>query len=372
MSQPVLILVGGFLGAGKTTWLTRAGLALQERGLSAGLITNDQAGQLVDTKQLADGGFRVEEVTGGCFCCRFEDLVSAAERLAEPGMPDVVLGEPVGSCTDLAATVLRPVRKYFPDRFRVAPFTVMADATRLRDLRDGRARDLFPHSVLYIYGKQLEEADLILLNKADLLPPDEVGELKTWLASAYPLAAVRVVCAQRGEGVREWLDEVLATDRPSAARDIPVDYDLYAEGEGEMGWLNASMVVEGSLPDWRVWCESLLGEIGRQCEARHAGIGHVKLFLLSAGGSVVGNLTSGSTPPLVLAHGDPSAAPQARLILNARACLAPEELQALVEAAWTEQLGHGLTVVVEHLECFRPGRPKPQHRLDAASCPIRR
>lgn len=260
MSQPVLILVGGFLGAGKTTWLARAGLALQERGLSAGLITNDQAGQLVDTKQLADGGFRVEEVTGGCFCCRFEDLVSAAERLAEPGMPDVVLGEPVGSCTDLAATVLRPVRKYFP----------------------------------------------------------------------------------------------------------------YAEGEAEMGWLNASMVVEGSLPDWRVWCESLLGEIGRQCEARHAGIGHVKLFLLSAGGSVVGNLTSGSTPPLVLVHGDPSAAPQARLILNARACLAPEELKALVEAAWTTQLGHGLTVVVENLECFRPGRPKPQHRLDAASCPIRR
>jgi Ni2+-binding GTPase involved in maturation of urease and hydrogenase len=372
MAQPVLILVGGFLGAGKTTWLSRAGLGLQERGLSAGLITNDQAGQLVDTEQLMEGGFRVEEVTGGCFCCRFEDLVSATERLAQPGMPDVVLGEPVGSCTDLTATVLRPVQKYFPERFRVAPFTVMADAQRLCDLRDGRAKDVFPHSVLYIYGKQLEEADLILLNKTDLLPPAEVDRLKAWVASAYPHARVLTVCAQRGEGVREWLDEVLATGRPAGARAVMVDYDLYAEGEAEMGWLNASLSLEGAPADWRVWCEVLLREIQQRCVALKAEIGHVKLFLLPSGGSVVGNVTSSAAQPFVLAHGDLSASGRVRLVLNARVCLAPEKLRTLAEAAWTAQLSGGMTAVVESLEFFRPGRPQPTHRLDAASCPIPR
>lgn len=373
MTQPVLILVGGFLGAGKTTWLSRAALGLQERGLTAGLITNDQAGQLVDTAQLTDGGFRVEEVTGGCFCCRFEDLVSATERLAQPGMPDVVLGEPVGSCTDLTATVLRPVQKYFPERFRVAPFTVMADAQRLCDLRDGRARDVFPHSVLYIYGKQLEEADLILLNKTDLLADAEVERLRTWVVAAYPQAQVRTVCAQRGEGVREWLDAMLAVDRPAAARGVAVNYDLYAEGEAEMGWLNASLTLDGTPADWRVWCESLLCEIQQRCVTRKAEIGHVKLFLLPAGGSVVGNVTSNAAQPFVLAHGDLTAKGKpTRLVLNARVCLAPEDLRALAEAAWNAQLTDGMRATVESLEFFRPGRPQPTHRLEATSCPLPR
>lgn len=368
MPQPTLILVGGFLGAGKTTWLSRAGLVLQERGLSAGLITNDQAGQLVDTEQLARGGFRVEEVTGGCFCCRFEDLVAATERLGEEGMPDVVLGEPVGSCTDLTATVLRPVQKYFPERFRVAPFTVMADALRLRDLRDGSASDAFPHSVLYIYGKQLEEADLILLNKTDLLPSGEIEALRNWVAAAYPHAQVCCVCAQRGEGVREWLDQTLQNDRPAAARTVSVDYDLYAQGEAQMGWLNASLQIEGSVPDWANWCQRLLLEIRQRCSARGFEIGHVKVFLLLPGGSAVGNLTSTRAEPFVLAHGNLSGSSGGRLVLNARVCAPPDELRELAEAAWTASLDHKTKASVESMECFKPGRPQPTHHLDAPAC----
>ncbi|MGH7150452.1 MAG: GTP-binding protein, partial [Planctomycetota bacterium] len=63
------VVVGGFLGAGKTTALLRLGKRVHDRGRKVGLITNDQAANLVDTGTLRVRGFRVEEVAGACFCC---------------------------------------------------------------------------------------------------------------------------------------------------------------------------------------------------------------------------------------------------------------------------------------------------------------
>ena len=71
MTIPRLILVGGFLGAGKTTLLAQAALRLSQRGSRVGLVANDQAADLVDSEVLKIAGACVEEVAGGCFCCRF-------------------------------------------------------------------------------------------------------------------------------------------------------------------------------------------------------------------------------------------------------------------------------------------------------------
>ena len=80
-ANPILILVGGFLGAGKTTLLLQAAARLRDRGLRAAIITNDQGGELVDTRLVNASGYAAEEIAGGCFCCRFSDFISAAERL---------------------------------------------------------------------------------------------------------------------------------------------------------------------------------------------------------------------------------------------------------------------------------------------------
>src|SRR6516162_10915262 len=94
------VMVGGFLGAGKTTTLARLARFYQQRGQRVGLVTNDQAQDLVDTNSLRSQGFAVEEVPGACFCCRFDDLVGRVEALEASQRPDLILAEPVGSCTD--------------------------------------------------------------------------------------------------------------------------------------------------------------------------------------------------------------------------------------------------------------------------------
>ena len=60
------IMVGGFLGAGKTTTLARLARSYVDQGLNVGIVTNDQADDLVDTNLLRSQGFHVGEVTGAC------------------------------------------------------------------------------------------------------------------------------------------------------------------------------------------------------------------------------------------------------------------------------------------------------------------
>src|SRR5438128_1079001 len=118
-------MIGGFLGAGKTTTVARLARFYMNRGQRVGLVTNDQAQDLVDTNSLRAQGFPVEEVAGACFCCRFDDLVGQVGRLQQNERPDVILAEPVGSCTDLVATVVQPLRDLYGERFSIAPYAVL-------------------------------------------------------------------------------------------------------------------------------------------------------------------------------------------------------------------------------------------------------
>ena len=103
-TKPWIVVVGGFLGAGKTTLLLSAARELERRGLRSALILNDQGEALVDAEYASLHGLRHGEVTGGCFCCRFSDLVHVMDDLRRFS-PDVIFAEPVGSCTDLIAAV---------------------------------------------------------------------------------------------------------------------------------------------------------------------------------------------------------------------------------------------------------------------------
>ena len=174
--QVRLIFVGGFLGSGKTTALGALAGILVRRGKKVGIITNDQSGNLTDTlvvRQMVNNeNVSVEEVVGGCFCCKFDELVDQLERVLVHE-PDILLGEPVGSCTDFVASVANPIRVNYGDGFVFAPFSTMVDPDRVRELLLGETPSTMPEDVAYLFGKQLEEADLVVLNKIDRLSAEE-------------------------------------------------------------------------------------------------------------------------------------------------------------------------------------------------------
>lgn len=360
-----LIFVGGFLGAGKTTLLWAAARRLIGRGLKVGLITNDQAPGLVDTEFLRREGVNVGEVAGSCFCCNFDALLDQAVALRGSVHADVLIAEPVGSCTDISATILQPLKQKFREEFRVAPFSVLADPTRLSDVLSEASSALHP-AAGYIYWKQLEEADLILVNKCDLLGPGDRSRLSQSIERRLPGVRHRHISAQGGEGVDPWLNEALAGGE-GGSRIVDVDYDLYAEGEAVLGWLNASHVLtrsDGS-PDWNEFARDLMVRLASAFDRENANIGHVKILIQAGTEHVAGNLTRRGEPPSLRgAIRDPS--PGARLTINARVEMPPDRLRDIVAAATTAAAGVHVAAAEEQVSALRPGRPKPTHRYASA------
>src|SRR5262245_57533207 len=242
MNKLRFVMVGGFLGAGKTTTLARLARHYIDRGQKVGIVTNDQAQDLVDTTSLRSQGFAVREVPGACFCCRFDDLVGQVGRLEDDQRPDVILAEPVGSCTDLVATVVQPLKDLYGTRFEVAPYPVLFKPSHgLRILRGEPAAGFSPKAE-YIFRKQLEEADAVVLNRIDELTPEAVTELADLVSRQFPGTPVLRLSAKTGQGF-EALTELLDQQGTFGRKILDIDYDTYAEGEAELGWLNSSVRV---------------------------------------------------------------------------------------------------------------------------------
>ena len=194
------VMVGGFLGAGKTTTLGRLARQYAAQGKRVGVVTNDQAHDLVDTNTFRNQGLAVEEVPGACFCCRFDDLVSRVGSLQDSEKPDVILAEPVGSCTDLVATVIQPLKDLYGGRFEVAPYAVLFKPSHgIRILKNQQAGGFSPKAA-YIFKKQLEEADAIVINRIDEFDPAALEELSRLLGEQFPDTPVLRVSAQTGQG----------------------------------------------------------------------------------------------------------------------------------------------------------------------------
>lgn len=362
MSKARYVMVGGFLGAGKTTALLAAAERLTARGLRVGLITNDQSGGLVDTALARSRDLPVAEIAGGCFCCRFTSLVDAAATLGRSARPDVFLAEPVGSCTDLQATVAQPLRQMYGDRYQIAPLSVLIDPARALRVLGVETGQSFSPKVLYVYRKQLEEAELLLINKVDVTDPVRVAQLRTALELAFPSARVLELSARTGHGMDEWLETLISQD--GSGRSLEIDYDEYADGEARLGWLNCTARVS-NCDDGDELLLDLARTMRAALERDAAEIAHLKMTLTPSAGhgiAAVNVVRTESEPELAFAL--ESGVEAGELTLNLRAEAEPERLETLVREAFAQAAGRrGASIVVEHLERFRPGRPVPTHRL---------
>jgi hypothetical protein len=341
---PVLATVGGMLGAGKTTLILAAARRLAARGLRTAVVTNDQGHGLVDTALASAASLPVEEVAGGCFCCRLSDFLTATDAL-QAADPDVIFAEPVGSCLDLAATVLRPVMRDVPGRFHVAPLTVLVDPARAAALEDNKGDG----DLRYLFQHQLDEADILCLTKSDAGMPAPV--LKG--LPAHRLSATT------GEGLDAWLDLVLEEKRTAGQAHLLVDYTRYADAEAALGWVNWHATLRLKQPlSPAVVVGALSEQLDEALTAAGLSIVHVKVLDQADTGYVRVSLTANGEAPTLDGTLDASAAREHRLLVNARALGDPERLVATVTGV-TETLGD-IEVFVR--EAFRPSPPTPERR----------
>jgi G3E family GTPase len=178
---PVTI-IGGYLGAGKTTLVNHL---LRERdGKRIAVLVNDFGELSIDDDLIESTEGGVMRLAGGCVCCSFgNDLVAALmemPRMQPP--PDHIVIETSGVA--LPGAVARTLRLL--PALALDAVVVLADAETLR----ARAADAYVGDTVL---QQLRDADLLVLNKADLVDGAALDATKAWLHAMAPLA--RVVCA---------------------------------------------------------------------------------------------------------------------------------------------------------------------------------
>ncbi len=211
---PVTVL-SGFLGAGKTTLLNH--LLNNRLGLRVAVIVNDMSEINIDAALVRDGGGmlshteeRLVELTNGCICCTLrDDLLEEVDRLAREGRFDYLLIESSGISEPMpvaaAFVFARDDGATLSDLARLDTMVTVVDAANfLPELRGGEelaARGLDQYedderTVSDLLMDQVEFADVLVLNKTDLVTADEADRLAAALSRLNP--AARIVRAVAG------------------------------------------------------------------------------------------------------------------------------------------------------------------------------
>ena len=348
-------LLSGFLGSGKTTAIQYASRALLQQGIKTGVITNDQGIKLVDGDFFKSLNIPGRQVVNGCFCCNYNDLEANIQSLIETNETEIIFAESVGSCTDIVATVLKPLLHFRPDaQVTVSTF---ADVRLLQMILKGGA-NLFDETVNYIYLKQLEEAGIIVINKIDLINKEQLAEIKRLMQEKYGSKILLYQNSLDEDNIQHWLHTLNNYQSAGMLQSLNIDYDIYAAGEAKLAWLDQELEIYSANNNALQQAEDLINNIYKKINEHQYPIGHLK-FLIN--GAIKISFTS-NTQPAVTIKIEPAAS--VALLINIRVQTQPEIIEQLITAAIKEvEMQSGCKIVVNSLSAFQPGYPRPTYRI---------
>lgn len=171
-----VVLIGGFLGAGKTSALNH--LLRQSGGRRVAALVNDFGAINLDADLVVALEGEVLRLAGGCLCCRVRGRLveTALAALAAEPRPDLLVVETSG-VADTAAVVETFLQPELRALFQVSAILGLVDAAQFAQL---------PDETLPLAEAQLAAADLVVLNKIDLVEPAGLAELKRRIAAIAP------------------------------------------------------------------------------------------------------------------------------------------------------------------------------------------
>jgi G3E family GTPase len=354
-------LVSGFLGSGKTTAIAGAARRFREAGSRVAAITNDQGSELVDSAFLESRGIATGEVAGGCFCCSFGSLASELERLGRRAEADIVFAEAVGSCTDLAATVARPLASGFAEGVDLASHSAFVDIRLMGMWLSGMGLP-FASDVAYIFESQLAEAELLVINKSDLVTRASADEILRRARMALPGKGILLQSSLDPARMGEWCERISGS-RARCLGSMEVDYDRYASGEARLAWYNARVELRETRPSLGAAVASLMAILRRRFLEGSIAVGHAKLFVQGRDASQKLSMTFDTE--WENASMESMDDDRGELLLNFRVEAAADLVERIVGEGLAELMESGLVggFDLRDEQAFHPGYPRPTHRL---------
>ncbi len=201
-----ITLITGFLGAGKTTLLNR--ILNGEHGLRVAVLVNDFGSVNIDSELIVGVQGETISLSNGCICCTIRDdlLEAVLQLVTQDNAPQYVVIETSGVSDPFAVaqTFLLPAVKPF---VRVDGIITVVDAEQIRDLNGEQE---------LLAMDQISAADILVLNKVDLVTPEQREGVKSWMRDIVPNARILGNHARR-----------------CAAGAVAVDRRIYAGAAGD-------------------------------------------------------------------------------------------------------------------------------------------
>ena len=239
--------------------------------------------------------------------------------------------------------------------------SIFADAAMISSIIVGR-ETFTEDSVRYIYKKQLEEADILVLNKTDLVDTKDRDMLDNVVRMEYPGKAI-LHQNSLGEGdIAQWIEELYSFLNAGQRKSLDIDYDVYAAGEAKLAWLDKTVKIidEGKNAHWLT--EKMIISLTKQIHSRQLAIGHLKFFIESNGNKQKVSITPTTMPSdIKLAHIDST---ETTILINARVETDPSILEKIVGQSITQLCErYGCRVEEGNWSVFKPGFPRPTYRI---------
>ena len=358
------MIVSGFLGSGKTTTMIamarniNARLQAQGQAGHSAIIANDLgAKNLVDADYTRTADVAINEITGDCICYVTEDLVSHIDRLANDGA-NIVISDIPGCGVGALNHVYVTLTEDYPGKYDLLPLVCLVDPIRLRMVLPGDARDdiHLPEEMRFVLNAQLAEADVIVLNKCDLIDDAEREADLEFIRTAYPDTPVMAMSARTGEGVDEVVDYVLAHKAPAQWRDLGTDSEEFDSAEAQMCWYNRRFFAEerdGRNIDFNQVIDDFMESIRDGLIEVKRNVPHLKLFAAGEGDDFVKCSIVGVDYDLEFERKLDHDYSGIAIVVNARAVCESETFGDIVEDAMDAiKAAHNLKCRVIFTECF--------------------
>ncbi len=355
MDKIRFMVVSGFLGAGKTTTMIALAEHMNKTFGETAIIANDLGANLVDTNLTQTSGCTVAEIASGCICYQMDNTVDQIRRLRDKDGAVFVMSDIPGCGVGALDHVYHRLANDNADEFTLSPFTVVVDPERLRMIMPERADINLPEELVYLLKLQLEEADLVVLNKADLLAPEDVERYVDFLHAACPDIPVLVISALERTGIEE-LAEFITTHETALKNFSVRNNQEFADAEAKLTWYNRRLYLKTN-NGGKIDCNAVVGDLIESIRMglieKKRNVPHLKTFATSGNGDFNKASLIGVDYDVEYAQQFLRPHKNLRMIVNARAVCESRPLARLMDDALDEVCEkYDLDCQVFFTECF--------------------
>ena len=344
----------GFLGSGKTTTMMALTRYYTAHHGKAAMISNDlgHGVNLADDRYAQLCGCNASQMTEECICYQNENLAQRLDSYFDDDCRLVVSDIP-GFGVGALEHVYHGLTEKFPGRYELAPFTVLVEPRTVELLRSDKGGDL-----TYLYDTQLVEADLIVLNKCDLIDDAQRRADAVWLSERYPQARVISISALKGEGLEE-LSQALEQGSASMRRpDIGYGGEAFLQAMSKISecYLQYHATVCCNDFDGNAYLLAIAAQVRDAIREAGCEIPHLKLLAWTSEGDFGKADLLGTGREIEVNHRFEKPCTELAVVLNASAACPAELLEkAVLDGAKAASDRCQLELLIFKQECFGMG-----------------